>query len=96
MTMLVRGGKQRPWHAVGPVPRRSTRFRLVGPIPTEHGNKWRVWDFRNRRQFGPDCDSVPEARKVLEDAVSGRTVTYFGKTRLVPKDIAADMVVDDT
>lgn len=94
--MLVRRGKRRPWHAVGPVPGRSTRFRLIGPVPTEHGNKWRVWDFRNRRQFGPDCDSIPEGCKVLKDAVSGRTVIYVGKIRLVPKDIAADMVVGRT
>ena len=91
--MLVRGGKQRPWHAVGPKPKRSTRFRLIGPIVTEHGEKWRVWDFKKQAQFGPDCDSIAEGRVVLEDAVSNRTVTYVGKVRLVPKDIMADAMV---
>lgn len=91
--MLVRGTKEKSWHAVGPKPKRSTRFRLIGPIGTEHGSVWRIWDYRDRRQFGPDCCSMLEARKVLEDAVTNRTVTYFGKTRLVPKDVAGDMMV---
>lgn len=93
--MLLRGGKQRPWHMAGPKPKKSTRFRLIGPIPTERGNKWRVWDFYKREQFGPDCDSIMEGRQVLDDAVSGRVVTYVGKVRLVAKDIMADMVVGD-
>ena len=71
-----------------PKPRRGTRARVV--TAWVNGMRvYRVIDFYNERQLGPDCFSWDEVETRLDDIHTGRKVVWLNGKRFTRKRLSS-------